>query len=737
MQFNNYTYLFDKVPNLQVKDFLMTTEFIEQFRSQIGERLGAGGAGEVYEIVDQEYVVKVSDPCKYRRNPTIRAIDAIKTYCNQMIEQNSITVIPHEDKSLILLPNFLSEGLIAGYITSLIEDKYTLHFARHMGIYISPIELRTYLIVEKLMADVQNVINQKSDVYLMLFQIAQGLSVAQETYRFTHYDLHGENILYELSDPNIEYYGYPIPTNNGIVKIYIRNAGYLIKITDFGLSRMETNKAIINPRVDTFPVVSHGLFHPFYDFISFLGSLLINTNMPLSQKFNSLLSISEKTELLSFILKEQRPTGYSDEQFLNLLVLRHYSQNTQGQIIWRPAKLQEVIYENVSNVYDILIWLSKKLIGIQMGQINVPDEAKIQEIQQLDRYILQKYLYSTSGITLGPLNDTTRTIIDDGIQLFSGYVYNINPLKSYNLTPSKRYVETCPFQTTYNHVVFIDTKAAFDKGYSFKFDCCKIDPIEYMRDKIGVVINGGFFDIKNTYQPIGPYRQVNGNKFYETNLQIPELYRQYFALISIYKGELKFNLMNDIDNIQVSEADYVLASGPILVWEGQQVFDENMVETTQVINNITTKIFQCTSSRNTSKLVQLNSRTNYTLEDNKCMSQTVPDSSVVANCDNIDPGELSHAGNPNPRSMIIFRNNDDGLGDIALVVVEGRTDRGDGMDLVQLSRLAMGLKAIYAVNLDGGRSSNIAWRTGGNVVYNVNPSRQYRYPVGNVISLIY
>jgi len=41
------------------------------------------------------------------------------------------------------------------------------------------------------------------------------------------------------------------------------------------------------------------------------------------------------------------------------------------------------------------------------------------------------------------------------------------------------------------------------------------------------------------------------------------------------------------------------------------------------------------------------------------------------------------------------------------------------------------------VNLDGGRSSNIAWRTQkGDKVYISNPDHVYPYPVGNILGIM-
>jgi exopolysaccharide biosynthesis protein len=98
------------------------------------------------------------------------------------------------------------------------------------------------------------------------------------------------------------------------------------------------------------------------------------------------------------------------------------------------------------------------------------------------------------------------------------------------------------------------------------------------------------------------------------------------------------------------------------------------------------------------------------------------------------PGELSHASNPNPRTVIAtkgpFGN------ELGFFYVEGRMKRGYGMDLVMIAKYLAKLGWEKAINLDGGASSQMIWkRHGDNFVTQVNSAHDFSYPVGSVISL--
>ena len=103
----------------------------------------------------------------------------------------------------------------------------------------------------------------------------------------------------------------------------------------------------------------------------------------------------------------------------------------------------------------------------------------------------------------------------------------------------------------------------------------------------------------------------------------------------------------------------------------------------------------------------------------------------VRNANKILPGELYHAANPNPRSALIITYE----GNVIMVKVEGRDKRGVGMDLAEF---CFYLKAKYAINLDGGRSSQLCWKLPNQNFINVSGGETgtQSYLVGSIISLV-
>lgn len=102
------------------------------------------------------------------------------------------------------------------------------------------------------------------------------------------------------------------------------------------------------------------------------------------------------------------------------------------------------------------------------------------------------------------------------------------------------------------------------------------------------------------------------------------------------------------------------------------------------------------------------------------------------------PGELYHAGNPNPRSAIAITGDD-----VYFIKVEGRDARtaqgkpGVGMDLAQLAEYCINvLNADFAINLDGGGSSQIVWKEENTNYITLSGGMDIAYPVGSVIAFV-
>ena len=170
--------------------------------------------------------------------------------------------------------------------------------------------------------------------------------------------------------------------------------------------------------------------------------------------------------------------------------------------------------------------------------------------------------------------------------------------------------------------------------------------------------------------------------------------------------------------------DQICASGPVLVFDGKVVYhaDENR--------------FFCADEKHNADLMISQDEDRIRLKGyydyDNCKPKLVKDEKEYKRCDKINPGELQHGNNPNPRSALCILRS----GDYVFVCFEGRSNKGVGIDLEALSRtLLLTYPNIqHAINLDGGRSSVLAWKTN-NKVYCSNPDRFYYYPHGNIIGL--
>jgi hypothetical protein len=251
------------------------------------------------------------------------------------------------------------------------------------------------------------------------------------------------------------------------------------------------------------------------------------------------------------------------------------------------------------------------------------------------------------------------------------------------------------------------------KGYKLRFDCCRLDGRNYFNSskiKSGVLINSTFFDFKNTFKPIG-YTKIGDLVF--KDFVIPNPFRKYYGFVGINKyGKLIIN--NDVEASVKYQHD-VISIGPVLVYDGKIQFTS---ETLKITNN-GEYLFQ---------------------SDNmlKNVNKYENDDIIPHHVDDIKPGELYHAGNPNPRSALVIDNNDN----LIFVKVEGRDIRdeegkpGVGMDLSQLAQFCKNyLNAKHAINLDGGRSSQITWKEPNKNFVNIEGGVDNGYVIGSVIAL--
>ena len=89
-------------------------------------------------------------------------------------------------------------------------------------------------------------------------------------------------------------------------------------------------------------------------------------------------------------------------------------------------------------------------------------------------------------------------------------------------------------------------------------------------------------------------------------------------------------------------------------------------------------------------------------------------------------GWLNHAFNLNPRAAFGIDNN----GNILLVTVEGRNQRGNGCDLNILGKIMAAFGCVSAINLDGGGTADLLYKLPNSGCYiETNPVHRYKYPL--------
>lgn len=687
----NIDRIVNNIQNIQIKDFFLTPDVIKVIRDINNiYHIGAGALGSVYPVLNSNLVVKENSPCQ--GSPSMMK----QRFCQDMNVANQIIRIPHDHQLLLIMPNYLTEGVVGGILNNL--SPYTPHFIRTDGVYLSPINRTSYIFMEQGYIDWTKQITSREDAYLFLFQVAHALCIGQQAYRLTHYDLHLGNLVY--LEPTSPEYQYHYIYNGSINTVYVRNK-FIAKLIDFGFARLESINTIINyMREQLASDTTFGVFNPYYDFMSLIGSIIEHrTSTPLAIQLFRFLGFEGINELLNLIfgispIEVNQPLdSYAYTKFITDMYYKR----------WRPKvfDIRPAEDKSFSDIFTITHWLALRLLS-----------SPIMSNQPRSNQFLSTSILSV-GLTLLPrvIDILQRTVIDDGIIYENART--TFPTRTYNRTGNV----SKPRKDSLMHLIFIDSRKVIPNGYSFKTICCKMDPIVYMENKFGVAINGTFFDINNTYEAIGDYRQLINNTYYETNLPVDQAYLDLYGYVTIEGGIIRIEDGKSVNTLSSN----IFMAGPLLIWDGEPLLNDSKMEQTLEYEDIIVKILQC--------------REPSAIEREREDTFLPVNSDYVFNCKQIEPGQLSHGGNANPRTMLILRENIDGRGDVVLVVIEGRTDRSDGADFMDMISVAQRFNAQFAISLDGGRSSNMAWRSVSlpNAVNTIYRTRSY--PVGNILAL--
>tara|TARA_Y100000310_G_scaffold337715_1_gene425493 strand:+ start:34 stop:1131 length:1098 start_codon:yes stop_codon:yes gene_type:complete len=298
-------------------------------------------------------------------------------------------------------------------------------------------------------------------------------------------------------------------------------------------------------------------------------------------------------------------------------------------------------------------------------------------------------------------------------------------------------IKQCSLTPQYVHAAFLDLPALFHNKYAFRLECCAIRPEEYMKKRTGIVVNSGFFKVGSTFELIGPYKGIRMRTHHPFPKEVLSDLRHI-----VFSNKAQSITVHKTVPKNLGRQDYLLTSGPILVENGKLVLTlEKLAENPQK--------YQC------AEMVKRRNGVGYTRYKRRgkictapinpaSLQMVTPDkknpkknvhvrtgTEAPSDCEQINPGSFGHAATPNPRTVLVLRSKQaqrDGRGNAVLVVVEGRFARGVGMDLARLGQYCQEeLGAETAINLDGGQSSQMVWRSVSN-----NPSTVYRHNTSSV-----
>jgi hypothetical protein len=690
-------------------------------------RIGVkSGFGSIYWNPKDDYVLKIvnscpdkmykdpNDPDRFNATPDTSLIGQT---CRMALEGDIVYRIPStvEKKKIVLAPNYISESVI-GILLSKLET-YTPGFMRVYGFqYDNTVKnFPSYTISEKLdQANYDNIIDinkPNESLYYVLFQITQALNTAQALHKYTHYDLHSENLMIRKRSNNINI--YEIGNGNYLYTYF----DYDTVLIDYGFNRLETKDTILSGRasynippefkIKNIDIFEFGSFNPYIDLFSVIYFLFLKSKPQTIDK-----SSTDSTQIPNPWFKFKDILLYLLSMYLNVkkdhvehIIKFHLSLNSSSTYFWRvaPEKLATSYSNSVSgiefnhclNPQQMLVRIAKEIekfynknnpffIGKRINENTVKEFLVDNKFLILDRiiipdsstkiYILPKY---TERMYTRYLNYTVPPYYKDIIN----EIFTVNtclPLRFKILYPT-----IAPNTNQYIHFAKIN-KNTLNTGRKFHFDCCRIDLRKFMQHSTRngcIAINAGFFKIYDNYTPIGYFKT---NDYTSTN-DIPpldkdmEAYSKWYGLLAIDKyGFLKID--NNLENHKLY--DSVITCGPILVYNGKKIITEEILKE---------KEFKWDPKINM-------------------------------------PGQLAHASQRNPRSAIFLNDNE-----VFFIHVEGRNDRGDGLNCAELAELAVLSNAKYAINLDGGRSSQIVFREPGSEEIQIS-HHLTSYPVGNIIS---
>lgn len=637
--------------------------------------------------------------------------------------------LPHMGKTLLELPGPMAEGLVGMMMGRLEPRRVSPHFAQVITSFIvkqddvpeairgSPTSVPhpfLFTLMVKYTTTLHDYLKKFDGepkhhlALLALFQIAQALWAGQSTHRFAHNDLHLNNILIQQAKPGT--YLYVSYNLNG--KLVHMHVPFLIKISDYGYSVAELPATSTDPTYVLAQIGNYRYYDPLADFHDVVSGF-----RDIGIKFGDLL-----------------PTS------------RGIISNDFEAICSTIAAELRRITPFISDVSETDAVFT---VGAHKLALDVL-------VNQGDR----NRSYFSGALTIVPRQErVTRSGIPSAMLTpplsLSGKV----PCVDGKATWINKYT-----------IALFDAKRMRDLGYTFRSYCCYTDTRGFWDDNpecTGIVINGSFFRYES-YAPIGPYvdpRSYINETVYEKKPGVPphmwsghKLRRWIDPSAPIptnYVSDYHY-VMSDGTNIEILTPEeiarrgptrkdrYLFAGGPLLVKNGIAVFTEDKLTEHIIVDTTDGKIrvpkYTCANKRFAESSTNNKTATITQAYNGTCEPVTLPRPAHVLHCNHIEPGELSHAANPNPRmALLTFPPGYTVSGKSytgAFVFAEGRKLTSPGPTLPELAKLFVDLGVKDAINLDGGGSASMTWRDPSFKNFIISTDSTIRYPVGNIIGWV-
>lgn len=591
----------------------------------------------------------------------------------------------------ILSHNYINR-IMVGFILNKL-NKFTPCFRRYNSIDFQldkkniPFDINIYM--EKLSTKYPiNNIQRNEKLLYLTFQIIQSLYISQNTGKYTNFNLTKDTCLYRYyKHPNINIY----PLNNG--QYLYTYFDFDCVISDYNYSRYESENNVYMPKINKGGnAVGFYTFNPYIDLFTFLSSM--RHEKIIDSIFKLFLNNPDK-KMLNYLKTAPENLASVNEHWEGCKNIKEMIEMIEKTLI---------NYHNSKPGIDILEQLKKSKLLVVDKYYNFENSKLFEKLdkKEIDT-TFYKYYYNPGNIK-GVFNGISIQYIKPTISRDT-VKRTKNILQEYNIRD--HYVDFNHIKTNLNtdqQYIHVATIVPQD-GYSFNLDCCRIDLLDYFQNpliKSGIAINASFFNMMN-YNPIGPFKNSKLNLIDNENL-IPKDYENEYGLIGITKNG-NIDIKHPLESTTYSLYSQLITSGPLLVYNSKIVLTDNIIRED--------KKYQCRNPKNNE------------------ISTEIIFTDGITNCSRIQPGKLSHSSNPNPRSALVITEKNE----ILFIYVEGRAERGAGMDLSQLAELCLKLNAKKAINLDGGRSSQMVWRRPDDDKINIsNTDRMNTYPVGTIIS---